>query len=538
MKQHDVQIQFPSIGSRSYFLLFNTLLAGFSLLPGLMASSLVAIAAEPSLSPKTTLTAQKPQNSTERVQLFVNPRLGDDSKGNGSDRNPFKTLTRALQAAQPNTTIQLATGTYSADTGEVFPIVLKPGVIVVGDPNTKGRDVVIRGGGYFISPTFAGQDIAILGANGAALAGVTVTNTHYRGYGLWIESAALVVADNTFTGSTHDGISVVGKSAPIIRNNQFIRNGANGITIYGTSTPEVLDNLFENTGFGINVAQKAEPIVRGNQILRNVDGVVVQASAKPILRNNRIEESSRDGLVAIANSQPNLGTATEPGQNQFRNNKRYDINAQVAREVIPAFGNQLTQSQIAGRVNLQGNSSLLTASGSLNLTPSRQPTPTLNSSGEISIPVPLPVNSSAALPAPPAPRNGTNSSVGGVRPPSVSDRVPNLGPLPVPSGEVPIGNAGDLDTIPVSPVPGRQLPENPPPPPSRSEVLGLRYRVVVEPVSSQDQQRVRSIVPNAFRTVINGRSVIQAGAFGRRDKAEELLQALTAKGLRAILEEY
>jgi hypothetical protein len=78
-----------------------------------------------------------------------------------------------------------------------FPLRLKAGVSIQGDRRTKGSKIIINGGGTFLSPTFARQNIAILGANQASLSGVTVTNSNPRGYGLWIESSNLLVSDNT-----------------------------------------------------------------------------------------------------------------------------------------------------------------------------------------------------------------------------------------------------------------------------------------------------------------------------------------------------
>ena len=263
------------------------------------------------------LQAQTPVNAQSNV-LFVNPGVRDETIANGSEPAPFKTITQALRVAQPNTVIRLSTGTYSTSFGETFPLILKPGVSIQGDPRTRGRNIIIQGGGIFISPTFARQNITILGANQAHINGVSIINPNRRGYGLWIESSSPVVTNNTFTGNRHDGISMAGESAPIIRSNYFYQNGANGITIYGTSRPEVRDNIFEKTGFGINIAQKATPVVIGNRITRNRSGVVVQANAKPKLRDNVIEWNTEDGVVAIATSQPNLGTKTEPGGNAFR----------------------------------------------------------------------------------------------------------------------------------------------------------------------------------------------------------------------------
>jgi parallel beta-helix repeat protein len=293
------------------------------------------------------------QNSQANV-LFVNPSGGNDSAGNGSKSAPVKTITQALRLANANTVIMLSTGTYSAETGEEFPLMLKPGVSIQGNPSNQGKDIIIQGGGDYLSRSFAGQNVTIVGATQAFLTGVTVTNPNRRGYGLWIESSDPVIAENTFTGSTQDGISVCGNAAPTISKNHFDRNGANGITIAGNSSPQVKENVFHETGFGINIAQNAAPIVLGNQIQNNRSGIVVQAKARPILRNNIIQDNKEDGLVAIAQAMPDLGTASEPGGNQFQNNARYDINASAAKEVISAAGNNLVSDRITGKVDING----------------------------------------------------------------------------------------------------------------------------------------------------------------------------------------
>ncbi|MEH2061439.1 MAG: DUF1565 domain-containing protein [Nostoc sp.] len=299
--------------------------------------------------------------------LFVNPNVGDDKAGNGSESAPVKTITQALRLANANTVIMLSTGTYSAETGEEFPLMLKPGVSIQGNPSNQGKDIIIQGGGDYLSRSFAGQNVAIVGANQALLSGVTVTNSNPRGYGLWIESSNPVVAENTFTGSTQDGISVSGNAAPTISKNYFDRNGANGITIAGNSSPQVKENVFHQTGFGINIAQNAAPVIISNQIQNNRSGIVVQANARPILRNNSIQDNKEDGLVAIAQAMPDLGTASEPGGNQFQNNARYDINASAAKQVISAAGNNLVSDRITGKVDINQTTALAT--------PNSQPVP-------------------------------------------------------------------------------------------------------------------------------------------------------------------
>ncbi|QLE40414.1 DUF1565 domain-containing protein [Nostoc sp. C052] len=342
--------------ARLLFFSFSVLLFTVSLGAASLAflGSALAIPSTPDSAP----LGEKTPSQTN--VLFVNPSIGDDKAGNGSESAPVKTITQALRLANANTVIMLSTGTYSADTGEEFPLILKPGVSIQGNPSNQGKDIIIQGGGDYLSRSFAGQNVTIVGANQVLLTGVTVTNSNPRGYGLWIESSNPVVAENTFTGSTQDGISVSGNAAPTISKNYFDRNGANGITIAGNSSPQVKENVFHQTGFGINIAQNSAPVVIGNQIQNNRSGIVVQANARPILRNNSIQDNKEDGLVAIAQAMPDLGSASEPGGNTFQNNGRYDINASAAKQVISAAGNNLVSDRITGKVDINGTTALAT----------------------------------------------------------------------------------------------------------------------------------------------------------------------------------
>lgn len=510
--------------------------------------------------------------------LYVSSSGGSDQAGNGSDRDPFKTLTYALSVAPPNTAILLAPGIYSAQTGEKFPIVLKPRVTVQGNPNNRGQNIAIKGGGEFLSPTSAGQNIAILGADGAGLRGVTVTNTNDRGYGLWIESSSPIIVNNTFSGSTHDGISVVGTSQPTISQNFFSKNGANGITIFGSSRPEVRENVFENTGFGVNVAQNAAPLLIGNQITRNQDGVVVQAEARPVLRHNYIERNQRDGIVAIAQSLPDLGTVAEPGGNVIRNNGQHDVNNAAKGQVISAYGNQLLSNRTVGGVDVGGTFSPPPSIGlyALQLVTDRPP----RSSGpESSLPAdtpgPLTPRTQRAPISPRVqnqraprniqlrplltPRNVTASSAatGAIEIPVPNPDAPSVpeisvpqpvptnfesstpvsaeGRLPVPSRNIPLGRGGYVPTA----LGGNSLSDSGENAPSldRARALGFRYRVVVDADSQGARAKTQSLVPDAFRSFSNGRSVIQVGAFLEREKADELAQMLSQNGLNVRIED-
>lgn len=483
---------------------------------GALAIASLTIALLPSLI--GSVTPVLAQSVTPQGQLFVDPTNGRNGSP-GSPTAPLKTIAQALEIAQPNTVIQLAPGIYGTATGERFPLRLRPGVTLQGELNNQGQNTIIRGGNFLLSRFFGRQNITLLGADGATLQGVTVTNPNPRGYGLWIESSSPTVAHNTFTGSTQDGISVMGDSLPRIQDNVFRKNKANGITVSGDAQPEIRGNVFEDTGFGINVTQQSAPLIANNRILKNKDGVIIQAKAQPILRDNTFSQNQRDGLVAIATAFPDLGVRDQPGNNIFRNNGRYDINGLAAKETIPAFGNQLVRSRTKGRLDFSGVVTQPTLTSryprrTLKANPIASPNPVLLShqrpqqtptgTTSISIPVPLPESTTGIGFPPPTPT--LQSATSGVLPLVV---VPDT-PSSVPS----------------------------PPLPNNIATAGSRYRVLVATANAQEQAQVKSIVPGSFRTYAYGQMMMQAGVFQGRTNADKLAQRLRNNGFTIRVDLY
>ncbi|MBD2569579.1 DUF1565 domain-containing protein [Anabaena lutea] len=473
--------------------------------------------------------------------LFVNPSAGDDKVGNGSASAPWKTITQALQVAQPNSLIILSPGTYSAKTGEVFPLFLKPGVAIQGDIRNKGRDIKIIGGGEYLSRSFGGQNVTIVGANQTSLTGVTLTNSNPRGYGLWLESTNLLVQENTFTANTQDGISVTGNATPTISNNYFYRNGANGITVTGNSRPEVLENVFQQTGFGINIAQNAAPLIIGNQILNNRSGIIAQANTRPTLRNNLIAGSQEDGLVIIAQATPDLGNFTEPGGNQFRNNGRYDINAKAAKQLISAPGNNLAKNRIIGNVDINARTAPIARNSppdsfSLQETPQGReivfaaPTITTTPNQYLAI-VPSDRTTSP---------NGQLSPI----PANVQTSFPSNNSQLTTSGEQ--SDTRQLNYVRIEPgvieftAPQASLPNNSviisAPKLYTTTSRSVRYRVIVPVTNNQQREVVLSVAPDAFSKTWQGRKVMQVGTFSSQNNASEMVQILSSKGLKAIIQ--
>ncbi|MEH2054908.1 MAG: DUF1565 domain-containing protein [Nostoc sp.] len=296
-----------------------------------------------------TLTAQAP---TTAAVIYVNSATGTDSAGGGAtSAAPYKSISFALSQAQPGAVIQLAPGSYNQQSGETFPLLLKPGVTLRGDEATKGQATLITGGGFYTSRTFARQDITILADQDTTIAGVTVTNPNSRGTGVWVESTNPIIKNSTFTNSVREGVFVTGTGNPKIENNIFVQNKGNGISIAKAAQGEIRSNLFQDTGFGLAIGGTSTPLVVENQIVENQDGLFISESAKPVLRKNVIQNNKRDGLVATVNALPDLGTNESPGGNLIRNNTRYDVNNATKTGKIIAVGNDIDQKKIFGSVD-------------------------------------------------------------------------------------------------------------------------------------------------------------------------------------------
>lgn len=172
--------------------------------------------------PEAAIAQSAVTRRSQAVSIFVDPVRGHDRQGTGSELAPLRTITRALSVAQPNTVIILSPGTYSAATGERFPLRLRSGVTLYGDPEGRGAAVTIAGGGR-LDTRLGRQHAAILGADGAGLNGVTVSNS--GGIGVWIPSGNLWVVNSTFRGNGGDAIALAGSSSPVVRNNRYLGNG-------------------------------------------------------------------------------------------------------------------------------------------------------------------------------------------------------------------------------------------------------------------------------------------------------------------------
>ncbi len=240
-------------------------------------------------------------NAAQANDYYVNATTGNNAPGNGTQADPWKTVTYALgQISGTGHTVHVAAGTYDSALGETFPLGIKNGVSLIGAGESlcildaKGSNGVIRGVGISEASTMI-KNFTIRGGSNSS-----------GGGGLFISAGSmLTVANNKITGNavqpTPNGKKFGGgiyilNSSPTITNNEIADNivtanqapsdpadfGAygGGVAVVGSSTPVIKQNIIRNNevqnsffavayGAGICVLDAATPIIDANMLAAN-----------------------------------------------------------------------------------------------------------------------------------------------------------------------------------------------------------------------------------------------------------------------------
>ncbi len=486
------------------------------------------------LSPQPLSQAQNiTVNQSAGYQLlYVNAETGSN-QASGTESQPLKTITRALEIARPNTVVVLAPGRYTKASGETFPIQLKPGVTIQGAPGSGDRAATIEGGGQFVSPTRSRQNTAIIAADRAGIAQVAISNPD--GYGVWVESANPTILESVFVNNRQTGLYIASGS-PRVQGSYFSGNRVAGMIILGRSTAMIYQNTFDNTGDAIRILEGATPEIVANRLINNEAGLVIIGNGRPILRDNQLSGNRQDEVVEataigrqrLINSAepsttalptipstsqqsiaPPVGLVSEPAIEPISSAAAPD---EAVGEILPgAPGSALAalSAGVGSEVKAERNSD---TPGSLLLNLRRRRREERNA-----IPAAAPTASPTRRPVLSSPN---------ISPPTNSNR------LAVPSSSIPVGS-GSSSVIFSPPNGGAGAP---PAPPSRAQALGLYYRVFVEASDPFVQDAIRSVVPDAFRTRFEGRAMMQVGAFPTEEEAEARRRLLEENNYNALVE--
>ncbi len=495
--------------------------------------------------------------STANFQLlYVNADTGSN-QASGTETQPLRTITRALEVALPNTVIVLAPGRYNSASGETFPIQLKPGVTIQGAPGSGDRAAIIEGGGDFTSPMRSRQNAAIIAADRSGIAQVAISNP--EGYGVWIESASPTILESAFINNQQTGIYIA-TGSPRVQGSYFSGNRVAGLIVFGQSTAIIHQNTFDNTGDAIRVLDEATPDIAANQIVNNEAGLVMIGSAQPTLRDNRLSGNRQDEIVEMAAStrQPVSAAVAapvaEPTTELAASPQRVSASSVFGLPVIEPGNQPLAEPEIESVAEpVVTPAAESAAEPLLTTTPDESPREILPGAPGAA----LAALTAGAGSEPKAGRDSASpgsmllnlrrrrqeeqnttqeaspSSMPSDRPAISTPNVPiNNNRLAVPGSSIPVGS-GSSSTVFSPPSGGAG---SPPAPPSRAQALGLYYRVFVEASDPFVQDEIRSVVPDAFRTRFEGRAMMQVGAFPTEEEAEDRRRLLEENNYDALVE--
>ena len=292
-----------------------------------------------------------PSPTLLRFQVSAN---GGSDRAAGSTAAPLRTLTQALSRAQAGTVIQLAPGIYTRESGEQFPLMVPAGVILLGNESNQGKDILIEGGGNYQSAILGGQNVGVVLQNQSQLRGITVSNKDANGTGVWIESTDPIVQNCTLRNCGREGMVALGSANPLIRDNLFLQNKTSGITLLRNTKGEIWGNVCRQMPLGLAMGDNCGSLVANNRLLENTTGMAIAGSATPVLRNNRIENSSESGLVLRGQAQPDLGSDQDPAANVFLNNRKFDLDNGTNRR-LTSVGNQVNPQRNQGQIDFKAS---------------------------------------------------------------------------------------------------------------------------------------------------------------------------------------
>jgi hypothetical protein len=417
------------------------------------------------------------QTSASTHLLFVDPRLGRDEQDGSSGRSPLRTITRALQLAQPNSVIILAPGTYSADTGEVFPLRVDRQITLQGNPGRQGLGTVIQGSGLYTTVSDGQQAVTIALAGEASIVGVSVMQPEASGYSVWVEHGTPLLMNNSL--SPAQSVYISQRSQPTLQDNRMV-------AARPSAAPAIADP---------SVANPTPPSTASPPM----PSVAVQPSpslapAQPTGTVPRVDSSRPIGTAPVTVASP---PPAEPGA--------------IAIPVRMPAAAPAPESSVWANPNVQIQA-VSPAPIDIPVTPPSR-NPAWNAMDQLDQQTPIDI----VVTPPPG---------GWEQPVAAAPSPPSLDLLPVPSMDIPIGNVGGLARVPVAGSGGGYAPSR----------ASLQYRVLVDASPSNVRSRVEALVPGAFPTVVNGRTMMQAGAFSDRANAQELVDLLNSYGFQTQLE--
>jgi len=188
---------------------------------------------------------------TEGGTLYVDVNTGRDAPDRGGPDDPFKTITYALTRTAGNASIIIRQGTYETETGEVFPLQLKPGIQLHGELQWNPTRPLTR-------LRVGGTSEAIIGAGWNSLSGLKMVNIRDDlavAYFIDARESDLRLDFMAFDGNGGYTIDAVAAGQGAHIRSSYFTNlpQGNGVAVFGDDYSLVYDCRFSACGTGVAV---------------------------------------------------------------------------------------------------------------------------------------------------------------------------------------------------------------------------------------------------------------------------------------------
>jgi hypothetical protein len=264
---------------------------------------------------------------------------GSDSDGDGTASNPYRTVTKGLSVAEAGDTVWVKTGEYQE--GEVFPLILFPGVTLQGEANTSigssqtDQDIILSGRGgssdapsrlmnLFLSGGKDGwhigagyveiENVHLTGGGNFGLAAYSATrlnlkNVYFHGFGEstdWGPGAAVYATNSanvtgtgiTITDPPAPGVGILAQETAVVEFDGITIANRDPDMAEGPPLDEQNQIIFQNVVAGVMMVQKTDVTLTNCEISRNSGAVLVLDESNLTIEDGRIVNNISMGIWA------------------------------------------------------------------------------------------------------------------------------------------------------------------------------------------------------------------------------------------------
>ncbi|WP_407414705.1 Ig-like domain repeat protein [Methanobrevibacter sp.] len=214
--------------------------------------------------------------SLDSIELYVSDSMGDDENGNGSENNPFKSISKALSEGytkSTNITVHVLEGNYTGELNTNLRIPTTVDILIVGESLDK-VNITDSEADYFIT--------ALAGNAKLTLANVTVNRAaRDTQSAIYVEEGADMEIDNVkfIGGQGNYGGAINTAGTLVVNNSYFFDNGYGDISkranaYYGGAICNDGVLIIDNSTFEANHAGRLSTIANQGTLYMNNSKVI------------------------------------------------------------------------------------------------------------------------------------------------------------------------------------------------------------------------------------------------------------------------